>query len=91
MPRPPGPNNRRDSTVLAVRVPNKVADAVYTLAGSRNAAEWLRLTIQQALNKTPLAPGTATTAGYIEGKRQGWAHANKVFREALDVAAEKLK
>lgn len=29
--------------------------------------------------------------GFEEGRRQGWAHANKVFREALGEAVEKLR
>jgi hypothetical protein len=83
----------RDTTVLSFRVPNPLAEAIYTRAGTEPGAKdgaltaWLIRTLQQAL--TGKAPGASV--GFEEGKRQGWAHANKVFREALGEAAEKLK
>jgi hypothetical protein len=96
MARPQGGRfNRRDSTVLSVRLPKALADDVYTAAGSRKGsalAEWLRLAVMQALRGgSPLGRGAATAAGYEEGKRQGWAHANAIFRDALGRAAEALK
>jgi hypothetical protein len=80
---------RPDSTVLSVRVPKVLAEAIRTKAGDGDGAlaAWLIRTLQQAL--TGKAPGAS--AGFEEGKRQGWARANKVFREALGEAAEKLK
>jgi hypothetical protein len=89
-----GHHNERNSTVLGVRLPNEEAADIYAAAGADHGsplAEWLRTAIRQALRKGPLAAGSATAEGFAEGKRQGWAHANKVFREALGVAAGKLK
>jgi len=92
MPRKPGPHNERDSKVLAFRVPNEVAEAVLVASGGEaGKAEWLRLAVRQALTKVPLGAGTAQALGFAEGKKQGWAFANAAFREALNVAAEKLK
>ena len=82
-----GQHNERNSRVLGVRLPEEEAAAVYVAAGAEHGsalAEWLRLAIRQALRKGPAGQGAAALEGYTEGKRQGWAHANKVFREALD-------
>jgi hypothetical protein len=80
---------------LSVRVPDAVAEAVYTAAGSQDGsalAEWLRLAVMQALRGgSPLGRGAATAAGYEEGKRQGWAAGNAALREALKAAYAKLK
>lgn len=93
MPRPPGPHNARDSRVLAVRVPNEVADALEAKAGGpEGLPEFLRRALHAAaLGKLGWALDPAQAAGYDEGKRQGWAHANRVFREALQKAAAELK
>jgi hypothetical protein len=96
MPRPRGgSHNKRNSTVLGVRLPNEEATAIYAAAGADHGsllAEWLRLAIAQALRKgVELGAGGAQMAGYEEGKAQGWAHANKVFREALVMAVTKLQ
>jgi hypothetical protein len=83
------PRKARDTVVLSLRVPKPFAEAIHTKAGTGDGAltAWLIRTLQQAL--TGKAPGAS--AGFEEGRRQGWAHANKVFREALGMAAEKLK
>jgi hypothetical protein len=83
----------KTSTVRAVRIPTAMADAIDVEAGgSTGFAEWARQAFALALRGGRMAgQGTATAEGFAEGKRQGWAHANKVFREALGVAAEKLK
>jgi hypothetical protein len=88
-----GPHNERDSIVLGVRVPNELAEKIYTAAGAREGsqlAEWMRRALQAALGKAA-GSSPAIVQGYEEGKRQGWSHANKLFREALGVAAAKLK
>jgi hypothetical protein len=78
----------RNTVVLALRVPIATAEAIYAAAGGKERfAEWASRTFQQHLTDKPLG----MTAGFEEGKRQGWAHANMVFREALKVAVEKLK
>jgi hypothetical protein len=90
-----GSYTERDSVVLGFRIPLTVAEDIYRAAGADKGsalAEWLRLAVQQALHRgMPLGRGGALAAGYEEGKRQGWAHANTIFREALGVAAAKLK
>jgi hypothetical protein len=86
-----GPHNERNSTVLSIRVPNELAEAIYTAAGAREGSQlaaWLRWALQTGLGK-PMPP--AMVRGFEEGRRQGWVHANKIFHEALKVAAEKLK
>ena len=78
----------RNTVVLALRVPGTTAEAIYTAAGGKERfAEWASRAFQQYLTDKPLG----MTVGFEEGKRQGWAHANTVFREALKVAVEKLK
>ena len=74
-----------------MRVPNELAEAVTKAAQGIGTPEWLRQAIQRALGAPPLAVGSAQAAGFEAGKRQGWAHANKVFRDALGVAAKELK
>ena len=94
MARPQGGlHNERNSTVLAVRIPNALAEAVKADAATKgmNLPEWHRQVIEQALHREPKGVGSAQVAGYDEGKRQGWAHANAAFREALKVAAATLK
>ena len=97
MPRPPGPNNKRDSLPLAVRVPLELYDRIVAACGGEEAftanfPAWARRAFSAAVG----APrggnlGDAQLSGFEEGRRQGWAHANQVFREALSKAAEKLK
>jgi hypothetical protein len=78
----------RNTVVLGLRVPIATAEAIYAAAGGKERfTEWASRAFQQHLTGLPLG----IAAGFEEGKRQGWAHANKVFREALGVAAERLK
>ena len=94
MPRPRGGRHTLEkSTVLAVRVPNEVAEALLTAAGSEDALpEYLRHVLHAAaFGKLDFALGPVQAAGYNEGKRQGWAHANAVFRKALGAAVAELK
>jgi hypothetical protein len=79
----------RKTVVLSLRVPIPMAEAIRAKVGDGDGAmtEWLTRALQQALAGRPLG----MAEGFAEGKRQGWAHSNKVFREALKVAAEKLK
>lgn len=79
--------------VLSVRVPISVAQALHAAAGGQEHwTEWVTRLLQQALRGGQLpGPGTAQAEGFAEGKRQGWAFANKVFREALAEAAARLK
>jgi hypothetical protein len=66
-----------------------MAEAIRTKAGDGDGAltAWLTRALQQALTGKALG----ASAGFEEGRRQGWARANAAFREALKVAAEKLK
>jgi hypothetical protein len=79
--------------VLAVRVPNVVAEALEIKAGGPEALpEFLRRALYAAASsKLNVTRSGAQLEGYDEGKRQGWAHANRVFREALQKAAAELK
>jgi hypothetical protein len=43
------------------------------------------------VGRNPQGQGAAQLAGFEEGRKQGWAHANQVFREALNIALGKLK
>jgi len=80
------------STVVTFRVPNDLLARTLTVAGGKeHLAEWARALFQAAVAGKAPGLGTLQAQGYEEGKRQGWAHANKVFREALGVAVEKLK
>jgi hypothetical protein len=104
MPRPTGPQSAGRSHSLAVRVPDELYGAILEAAGipiindavdeeafKRLFPEWARSAFRSAAGRDFKTLSTAQLGGYEEGKRQGWAHANKVFREALGVAAEKLK
>jgi hypothetical protein len=80
------------STIVTFRVPNELLGRVHALAGGKERlAEWGRALFAAAVAGKAPGLGTMQAQGYEEGKRQGWAHANKVFREALGVAVEKLK
>ena len=60
--------------------------------GPEGLPEFLRRALHAtAFGKLDFALGAAQAAGYEEGKRQGWAHANTVFRKALQQAAAELK
>jgi hypothetical protein len=80
MPRASGPHNERDSTVVAVRVPNEMLQAaVASCGGDRSGlSAWLRNVIRYAC-QTPIDYG----AGYDEGYRAGWNAANTKFKAAL--------
>lgn len=77
---------------VATRLPNDLYQAALAAAGGKEGlTEWFRRVVHAAVHgKLSYALGPAQAAGYEEGKRQGWAHANKVFREALKVAADEL-
>lgn len=98
MPRPPGPHNARDSQPVGVRIPNELYERIYETCGgtpeafNANFPAWARRAFTAALG-APLAGtlGGAQLEGFEEGKRQGWAQANRVFREALQTAVVKLK
>jgi len=80
------------STPIAFRLPNELVDAAVERAGGREAiSEWARGIIRRELAGRPQGLSEAQLQGYEEGKRQGWAHANRAFREALRVAVEKLQ
>ena len=82
----------RDTVVLAVRVPIPFAEKVYAAAGGQDHfAEWARALFAAAVAGKPQGAGALQSQGYLEGKRQGWARGNAVFREALQAAAVKLK
>jgi len=97
MPRPPGPHNERDSRPLAVRVPLELYERIVAACGgpetfTLNFPAWAR----RAFSAAAGAPrggnlSDAQLSGFEEGRRQGWAHANKVFRAALERAAKELK
>jgi hypothetical protein len=92
--RPPGGQLTADtSRPFAVRLPAAVADALDALipGGHDNFAPWARQHFAELVGMGPRSKGAAMAEGFEEGKRQGWAHANKVFREALGSAAAKLK
>ena len=83
MPRKPGPLGRRETTVLAVRVPWELAEQALGACGGRAAlAEWMRNALRRACS-VPIDK----RAGYEEGYRAGWTEANARFRQALDKAA----
>lgn len=93
MPRHGTQHTKRDSTVRAVRISLTMASAVDAAAGGpAGFAEWARQAFALALRGgRSTGQGAAAAEGFVEGKRQGWAHANKVFREALGEAAARLK
>lgn len=97
MPRPPGPHNERDSQPLAVRVPNELYDRIVAACGGAetfkaNFPAWARRAFSAAVGSPRGGTlGGAQLDGFEEGRRQGWAHANRVFREALERAAKELK
>ena len=94
MPRP-NRSGLTDATSrpFAVRLPAAVADALDALipGGHANFAPWARQHFAELVGMGPRNKGAAMAEGFEEGKRQGWAHANKVFREALQAAAERLR
>ncbi len=82
MPRRPGSFSRAGSTVIAVRVPNDLAEAAYARCGGKESfAQWMRDVIRYACSK-PLD----RDAGYQEGFAAGWSDANRKFRSALQGA-----
>ena len=104
MPRPAGPHSEGKSRPLAVRVPDDLYQAILEAAGvpiingepdedafKQRFPEWARGVFRTATGKSFKTLGAAQLGGYEEGRRQGWAHANAAFREALKVAAEQLK
>jgi hypothetical protein len=87
-----GSLTKTGSTVVTFRVPNALLAQIHVLAGSKtHLGEWARALFQAAVAGTAAGVGTLQAQGYEEGKRQGWAHANSVYRAALKVAVEKLK
>jgi hypothetical protein len=104
MSRKPGPQSVNASHPVSLRLPNDLYEAVCAAAGiplidgeadkeafKRLFPEWGRNALRAATGRGARTPTEAMTEGFAEGKRQGWAHANAVFREALGVAAKKLK
>lgn len=74
-----GQHTDRDSTVLAVRVPNTLVTTIMAACGGQSAfAEWARNVFRRACD-IPLD----FDAGYKEGYSAGWAEANAKFRSAL--------
>src|SRR5262249_53669138 len=81
MPRPRGPHGARESTVIAVRVPDAVLQRIYAAAGATSGpqlAEWHRNALRRAVS-VPLD----YKAGYEEGKAAGWTDAQERLRAAL--------
>jgi hypothetical protein len=104
MPRKPGPQSAAKSHPVSLRLPNDLYEAVCAAAripvvdgeADKDAfkqlfPEWGRNALRAATGRSARTPTEAMKEGFAEGKRQGWAHSNKVFREALGVAAGKLK
>lgn len=98
MPRPPGPFGVDDSCPLTVRIPNELYDRIFAACGGTKEAfhanfpAWARRAFSAAVGSPRGGTlGSAQLEGFEEGRRQGWAHANKVFREALEQAVAKLK
>lgn len=104
MPRPPGPQSEGKSRPLAVRVPDDLYQAILEAAGvpivngepdedafKRLFPEWARGVFRTATGKGFKTLSAAQLEGFAEGKRQGWAHANAVFRTALGEAAKRLR
>jgi len=97
MPRPPGPHNERDSRPLAVRVPLELYDRIVKACGGEEAFKqnfpaWARRAFAAAVGSPRGGNlGDAQLSGFEEGRRQGWAHGNQVFRAALERAAKELK
>lgn len=95
MPRPPGPLNDRDSYPVGVRVPRALYRQIFAACGGteegfkRNFPSWARAAFSTAVGEP--RGGNLGDAHYEEGRKAGWSHANRVFREALQAAAEKLK
>jgi hypothetical protein len=80
------------STVVTFRVPNALLAQIHTLAGGKTMlGEWARQLFLAAVAGKAAGLGTLQAQGYEEGKRQGWAHANSVYRAALRDAVERLK
>ena len=80
------------SRPIAFRIPNEMADAIEAALGPGGLGEWGRQAFALALRGGKAAgSGEASIEGFAEGRRQGWAHANKVFREALGEAVKRLK
>jgi hypothetical protein len=87
-----GAYTKEKSQPLAFRLPNELVDAAVARAGGKeNLNAWAREVIRRELAGKPQGLSEAQLMGYEEGKRQGWAHANKAFREALGEAVKKLK
>jgi hypothetical protein len=80
-----------------VRVPRELYNCIVDACGGEAAFKaafptWARRAFSAAVG----APrggnlGDAQLSGFEEGRRQGWAHANAVFRQALQRAAAELK
>jgi len=93
MPRPRGGlYNERSSVVLALRVPNELAEKVYTAAGGQeHFAEWARALFAAAVAGKAPGVGTLQAQGYQEGRRQGWAHGNALFLKVVTQVAAELR
>jgi len=71
--------NVRDSTPIALRVPNELLAQAHERCGGKAAlTEWLRNHLRIAC-AIPLD----FDAGYYEGRAAGWAEANKQFRSRM--------
>ncbi len=83
---------RDDTVVLSIRVKAPLAEALHARAGGKeHFTEWLHALLATAAAGRAPGAGALQMQGYEAGKRQGWARANQVFREALQRAAEELK
>lgn len=98
MPRPPGPHNERDSYPVGVRVPKELYKCIFEACGGTresfqaNFPTWARRAFAAAAGSPRGGNlGDAQLSGFEEGRRQGWAHGNRVFRAALERAAKELK
>jgi len=79
-----GPLNEDQSTVITVRVPHDLAEAIRAAAGSTNVADWCRRVFKQATDyNTRLGASFAAGIEHAEGWRAGWDEANRQFRRAL--------
>ena len=81
---------QRGGTVITVRVPADLAEAINTAASSTNVADWCRALFRNATSyRSQLGAAFAAGVEHAEGWRAGWDAANRQFRKALtNVLAE---
>ena len=98
MSRKPGPHSVRDSITIALRIPKAMHEGICKACGISSLEDWKKIfpewgrnALRAAVSKGKTTLAGAQLDGYDEGWKAGWAHANRVFREALTKALGKLK